>query len=68
MPTNGLKRRAHESEMVRFSEICDRLGIHTNTGYAWLRSGNFPIAVEKLGSHYYARRVDVEAFFSGGQG
>lgn len=63
MLAKAVNKRAHQSEMVRFSEICQRLGIHANTGYAWLRSGSFPIPVEKLGSHYYARRADVEAFF-----
>lgn len=51
------------SDMVRLGPVLVRLGICRTTGYKWIRDGVFPVPVEKIGAHYYARAVDVNAYF-----
>jgi excisionase family DNA binding protein len=51
--------------MIPFVEVCDLLGIHRNTGYAWLRAGRFPIPVERPGPRLYkCRQTDVERYLA----
>jgi predicted DNA-binding transcriptional regulator AlpA len=50
---------------LRFREVCDLLGMSTDSGYAHVRSGTFPVPVVKVGSILKVRRSDVDAFVNG---
>lgn len=64
MAPTTVTERGDRSEMVRFTDVCDRLGIHRNTGYHLLHEDRFPIPVERVGGLFKCRAVDVEAFFA----
>ena len=51
-------------KLVRFSVVCKRLGFHINTGYGWLRRGEFPIRTIEIGGRYYCWQDEVDAFFA----
>lgn len=54
-----------EPAMIRFKEVCELLGMSTDTGYAHVKAGTFPIPVVKVGSILKARRDDVDSFVAG---
>lgn len=51
--------------MVRFREVCERLGISTDAGYEQIKNGTFPVTLVKVGSIWKARRSELDAFISG---
>jgi excisionase family DNA binding protein len=59
-------KRAQAPDMVRLREVNERLGIGRTTSYEWIKQGIYPIPVRQIGTHWLARRVDVEAFFGSG--
>jgi predicted DNA-binding transcriptional regulator AlpA len=58
-------QRAPVTEMVPFLDVCNRLGVHRNTGYLMVKEGTFPIRAWRLRGRLKCRQVDVEAFFAG---
>ena len=65
MTVSRLSKRglaADPVELVPFKDVCQRLGIHWNTGYRNRKKGRFPFEVLLVGSQYYCRRADVDEF------
>ena len=54
-------------DLVRLREIRERLGISERAAREWVKQGIFPIPLLHINGRWYAKRADVEAFFSGCQ-
>jgi predicted site-specific integrase-resolvase len=52
------------ADLVPLKDVCQRLGIHWNTGYRARRAGRFPLEVLQIETRYYCRRADLDAFVS----
>ena len=51
--------------LVRFKQACSELGMSTDSGYAHVRAGTFPVPTVKVGSILKVRRTDLDQFLAG---
>jgi predicted DNA-binding transcriptional regulator AlpA len=52
-------------DLIAFTEACDALCMHRNTGYALLQDKNFPVPVVLIGHRFFVRRRQLDRFLLG---
>jgi Helix-turn-helix domain len=62
MTTSSPSRPDDDPGLVPLIEVARILGISPNTAYR--HREDFPIAFERIGVRYYARRADLEAYLA----
>lgn len=53
------------SALISFTEACELLGIHVQTGRKALSEGTFPLEVITIGERHKCRRADAERLLAG---